>query len=460
LLRKIYDGLPESLRKPAAFAFYYTVPFPYNRGLLFARIYKQLMETQYLDEQALQSLQLERLKHLLSHAYENTGYYKKLFAKYDFQPKKIQDFSDLSVLPRIILTREEINRNFDELVAQNYKCHKILLRTGGTTRVPMNFYVSETAYLTALACTQRQWHWAGVKPKDLIFVFRGGLVTKKAIRSRRFYERINNEVYFSTSDMNESVLERYVDMINKMKPAAIRGFPSCLQIISDYIMEKKLYVFSPKAIQTSSEVLLPEQRKKIESAFNSPVFDAYGNGEHTVIATECEKHQGLHLNQEFGYTEFVKVEDSQEGENIFKVVTTSLLNDAFVFFRYDTEDLVVLAESSCSCGRKMPLIKKIMGRCGDIIRCSDGRKISPVSFANFWVDNLRDNLKGIKYVQLVQEDFDFFVVKLVGVKDSGNEKLIRNVLPLLLGKNVRLEFEYLSCVPAGKKWRVTISKFQ
>lgn len=458
MIRRVYDHLPDFIKKPAAYVFYYTIPFPYNRGAHYANIYKELLKTQWLDEQSLLSLQFERLKKLLLNAHENVPYYRKLFVKYGFDPKKFQDFKDLSLLPQVVLTREEIVGNFKDLISQNYNQHKILLKTGGTTRLPMSFYVSERAYLTALACTQRQWDWAGVKSKDLAFVFRGGVVTRHAKKFGQLYERINNEIYFDTSNMNNLTLKKFVEMINKMKPVAIRGFPSCLEILSDYIIEQKMFVHQPKAIQTSSEVLLPQQRQKIEIAFGSPIFDAYGNGEHTIIATECDRHNGLHLNQEFGYTEFVKSGQKEGDTDIYKVITTSLLNYAFVFFRYDTEDLVVLDNSSCSCGRKFPLIKKVMGRCGDIIKCLDGRRISPVSFANFWVENLKDKLKGIKYVQLIQKDFEYFIVRLIGQKDSENERLIKNILPSLLGKNIKIELEYLSNIQADRKWRVTISE--
>lgn len=458
MIRYIYDHLPGFVRKPLAHVFYYSIPFPYNRGMCYANIYKELVKTQWLDEQSLLSLQFERLRRLLLHAYENVPYYKKLFLKYAFNPRKFQDFTDLSILPQIILTREEITENFKDLVSQNYIQHRILLKTGGTTRSPISFYVSEKAYLTALACVQRQWDWAGVKPKDLVFVFRGGVVTKRAKRSAMFCERINNEIYFDTSKMDERNLKKIVEMINKIKPAAIRGFPSCLEILSDYIIDSKVLIHQPKAIQTSSEVLLPKQRQKIELAFGAPIFDAYGNGEHTIIATECSEHNGLHLNQEFGYTEFIKTEEKGEGADFYKVITTSLLNDAFVFFRYDTEDLVALEHYLCSCGRKFPLIKKVLGRCGDIIKCSDGRKISPVSFANFWVNHLKDKLKGIKYVQLVQKDLEYFVVRIIGEKDPENEKLIKDILPNLLGRNTEIELEYLSNIQVNKKWRVTVSE--
>lgn len=460
MIRYIYDHLPEFVRKPVAYLFFYAVPFPYNRGLHYANIYRELMKTQWWSEKSLLSLQFERLRDLLFYAYENVPYYNKLFTKYGFNPKKFQDFTDLSVLPQIVLTREEINRNFEDLIPKNYDGHRVLLKTGGTTRLPMSFYVSENTYLAALACSQRQWYWAGVKPKDLIFVFRGGVVTKKAKRLNYFCERINNEVYFNTSNMDENTLNRYIDMLNRMKPAAIRGFPSCLEILSDYIIERKISVHQPKAVQTSSEVSLSKQREKIELAFGSKVFDAYGNGEHTIIATECDRHSGLHLNQEFGYTEFVKVGETEENESIYKVITTSLLNSAFVFFRYDTEDLVILDHSVCSCGRRFPLIKRIMGRCGDIIRCSNGKKISPVSFANFWVDNLKDRLKGIKYVQLVQKDLEYFVIRLIGQEDRENEQAIKEILPNLLGEKIKIDFEYLSHIDFHKKWRVTISEIE
>ena len=116
----------------------------------------------------------------------------------------------------------------------------------------------------------------------------------------------------------------YVMKLNEIKPALMRGYPASLEILAQFIKENKLNVHSPKAIHTSSEVVLPEQREVIEEAFGAPLFDWYGHRESTICAGECEYHKGLHLNLEFGYTEFVKTKETEKMKDVYNIVSTSL----------------------------------------------------------------------------------------------------------------------------------------
>ena len=235
--------------------------------------------------------------------------------------------------------------------------------------------------------------------------------------------------------------------------------PASLEILARFIKENNLNVHSPTAIHTSSEVVLPEQREIIEDAFGASLFDWYGHGESTICAGECEYHNGLHLNLEFGCTEFVKTKETEKMTDVYNIVSTSLWNFSMPFIRYDTEDLALLDNSKCSCGRSLPLIKKIIGRQADIIKGVNGDLVSPSSFVHFWKYKVANELLDIQYAQIVQEEKDFIRVKLVGRKRKGNEEVIRKQLNMLLG-NMKIEFEYLSQIPTDQKWRFTVSKIK
>jgi phenylacetate-CoA ligase len=204
-------------------------------------------------------------------------------------------------------------------------------------------------------------------------------------------------------------------------------------------------------------VVLPEQREIIENAFDAPLFDWYGQGESTVCAGECECHRGLHLNLEFGCTEFTKTEESEDQRNVYNVVSTSLWNFSMPFIRYDTEDLALIEDTKCECGRGLPLVEKIIGRQADIIEGVNGVKTSPSALVHFWKYKVAPKLSAVEYAQIVQEKTDSLLVRLVGQEDKENEEVIRVQLNTLLG-NMKIEFEYLSRIPTGQKWRFTVSK--
>ena len=62
-----------------------------------------------MNREALENLQLERLKKIVDWAYEKSSFYKKTFDQANFKPEDIQTLADVKKIP--FLTLEEINRN-------------------------------------------------------------------------------------------------------------------------------------------------------------------------------------------------------------------------------------------------------------------------------------------------------------------------------------------------------------
>jgi len=432
------------------------VPFPYVYGLGFARFYNFLMESQWWPAEKLQEYQNERLRIIIKHAYQNVPYYRRIFDERGLKPTDIRYGEDLKLLP--ILTKDDIRRHFDELTAKNYtEFNPVLSHTSGSTGQPLSYYIDKRLSALTRATVWRHWRWCGIKSGEPVAVFRGTLIDDFGEKQQCYYKVAGAQIHFSTFEMNKEVMSDYVKKLNDIKPSLIRGYPASLEILSRFIKEKNLHIYSPKAIHTSSEMVLPEQREIIEEAFGASLFDWYGHGESTICAGECEIHNGLHLNLEFGYTELVKTSETEGAEGVYNVISTSLWNFSMPFIRYDTEDLSVLGDSKCLCGRELPLIKKIIGRQADIIVGVNGTKVSPSSFVHFWKFKVAEKLLDIKYAQVVQEREDFIKVRLMGKKEEKNEEIIRRQLNMLLG-NMEIEYEYLPSIPTGQKWRFTVSK--
>ncbi|MCD6172025.1 MAG: phenylacetate--CoA ligase family protein [Thermoplasmata archaeon] len=458
MIRKIYHNSPPLIKQIARNIYEKIVPFPYVYGIQFAKFYKFLMKSQWWPTERLEEFQNERLRIIVKHAYENVPYYRRIFDERGLKPEDIKTKEDLKLLP--ILTKDDVRKNFNELLAKNYrKFNPILCHTSGSTGQPLSYYIDRDLAALIRATVWRHWQWCGIKHGELIAVFRGTLIDEFGKKRRCYYKVEGNQIHFSTFEMDEKIMTKYIQKLNQIKPALIRGYPASLEILARFIKEKNLSVYSPKAIHTSSEVVLPYQRKIIEDVFGAPLFDWYGHGESTICAGECEYHKGLHLNLEFGYTEFIKTKETENMKNVYNIISTSLWNFSMPFIRYDTEDLALLDNSKCLCRRGLPLIKKIIGRQADIIVGINGVWVSPSSFVHFWKYKIADKLSGILYAQIVQENKDFIRVKLVGNKSKENENIIREQLKMLLG-NMKIEFDYLHKIPTGQKWRFTVSKIK
>ena len=61
----------------------------------------------------------------------------------------------------------------------------------------------------------------------------------------------------------------------------------------------------PSGIVSAAMTLHDWQRSAIEDAFGQPVTNRYGCEEVSLIACECEEHNGLHLNADGVYCEVI-----------------------------------------------------------------------------------------------------------------------------------------------------------
>ena len=455
MIREIYHKSPEPV-KSIIRRTHSKIPFPYVYGLKFAKYYKWLMKTQWLSPEELEALQNERLHLIIEHAYENVPYYRRIFDERDLKPRDIQTKDDLKLLP--ILTKDDVRKHFNELVAKDFEIYRPLLsHTSGSTGLPLNYYIDKDLSALIQATVWRHWQWCGIEYGEMIAVFRGTLIDEFGKNQQGYHKQNSNQIHFSTFEMNGKIMTEYVKKLNETKPALIRGYPASLEILAHFIKENDLTVHLPKAIHTSSEVVLPEQRAIIKDAFEVPLFDWYGHGESTICAGECEYHRGLHLNLEFGCTEFIKTKETAKMTDVYNIISTSLWNFSMPLIRYDTEDLALLEKSKCSCGRDLPLIKKIIGRQADIIEGVNGVQVSPSSFVHFWKYKVADKLVAIEYAQIIQEKRDFLKVKLVGGEKKENEDVIKKQLKMLLG-DMEIDFVYLQRIPTGQKWRFTVCR--
>ena len=457
MTRAVFEKGPEAIKNIGRWVRNNVIPFPHGYGSRSAKFYQWLMKTQWVSPEELEEIQNERLMIIVKHAYENVPYYHRIFDENDLKPRDIQSKEDLKLLP--ILTKVDVRKYSNELTAAGFRRYEpAMSHTSGSTGQPLNYYVDKILSELIRATVWRHHGWCGIKHGEPIAVFRGTLIDEFGRKQGSLYKTVGNEVHFSTFEMNEKTMSEYVRKLNRIKPALIQGYPASLQILAQFMTESGLKICPPpKAMHTSSEVVLPWQREIIEKAFGAPLFDWYGHGESTVCAGECEHHTGLHLNLEFGCTEFIETKET-EGKKIgYNIVSTSLWNFSMPFIRYDTEDLALLGNPKCRCGRGLPLLERIIGRQADIIKGVNGVKISPSSFVHFWKYRVAKKLFGIKYTQIVQEEEDSLLIKMVGRRQKESEEVIRKQLNMLLG-DVRIEFEYLSRIPTGQKWRFTVSE--
>lgn len=417
-----------------------------------------LQRTQWFSLSKLEEIQRKRLRFLLEHALRHVPFYHKVFRAKGLRPSDIKSAKDLVKLP--IVTKGDIRNNFHDFLSRDFqKYGPILNSTSGSTGEPFRYHIDRKTVGIANAATWRGWGYAGYKFGDKMAVLAGlSLVSSKEnllrIASKKVIKRM---VKFPAINLRKEILEDYAERMIQFKPQFIRGYPSSIYFFADFLKEEGIDLICPRAVLTTAEMLLPHQRKLIEEVFQCDVFDGYGAFDGGTAALECEEHCGYHMAVEKVVMEFVDEDGDPvaEGEK-GRIIATDLFNYAMPFIRYDTGDMGVYSSEECPCGRKLPLMKQILGRTTDILRFKTGAVLSGPSLTLVFKDF------DIRQYQVVQTGGDSMVVKIVEGKTYGGKdtKQIYRVLKDAVGDEVEVKFEFVDRIQPTKsgKWKIVISK--
>jgi len=430
-----------------------------SQGTKIQKYLKWLEKTQWWKQPSeIKELQNKKLRALIRHAYENVPYYHKLFRKLNLKPDDIEREEDLRKLP--ILRKEDIRKNFSELLARDFKRWKPKLNaTSGSTGEPLKYYITMDSISIGWASGFRAWG-SGYKLGDKYAMLGGSsLVPKNITLKKRIRYLFERALPLTSLYMTEEKMREYARKLEEFKPKFIRGYPSALFILAKYLHENDYNDIRPRAVFTTAETLLPYQRKVIEDVFGCDVYDGYGCRDGNANAMECVEHTGYHIAAEQVIMEFVSMKDGEHvspGE-MGEIIATDLHNYAMPFIRYAVEDVAVPSDEICPCGRGLPLLKSIEGRVFDIIKLKDGTMLSGVPLT----DEL-DSMESVKQYQIIQESEDEIIVKIVKEKGYAEEdtKRILRMLREGVGEEMNIKIEFvneISTTKAGKR-RYIISK--
>jgi len=423
----------------------------------FYSTYKMLIKNQWKPYQELVSEQEKALRKMIAYAYQNVPYYHDLFKCLQLKPEDIKTIKDLERLP--ILTKEIIKKNWDKFIPKNIDKIRYSIRsTGGSTGAPFKYRLDRYNHMFGVAINYRGWSYGGYNLDDKVVVLGGASVgvSKKPKVMRKIDAIVRNRRYLSSFDMDTSSMKSYVETINRFKPKYMYGYASSFYFFANWLEQNKLEVFSPKAIFTTAEKLFPHMRKKIETVFNTQVYDTYGLNDGCVSAFECSEHTGLHIDTERAVMEIVDDDGHQMQEGKGKIIATSLYNFSLPFIRYDTGDIGHITGDKCGCGREYRLLKEVVGRQQEILQTPDGKYIHGEFFTHiFW------EIEHVKEFQVIQETLDTIVIKIV--PEEGFDEKSLEIIRKMIGersRNWNIEFKLVDTIErtnAGK-YKFVINK--
>lgn len=408
--------------------------------------YTLLNKTQWYSKNEMELYQVNKLKKLLHHCYNNVPFYKRII---DERNIDIENFSSTRILKEFpILTKEIIQDNYKDFIPKNNKTIAGVKesQTGGTTGNILVKRNDANTRSVVWGTYLRFEHWMRLLPRDKRLVLMGGHVKKEGLKhsiisfiNRRLKNTVNVDIY----DTSEETLDKVIALLTETKFGLIRAYPQFLFLVAKRIEELGLS-FRVKAISTTAEPIMDEHRALFRKVFNAEVFDQFGCGEIGGIAYECNKHNGLHIAEERVIVETTPDDD---------LLLTDLDNFAMPFIRYWNADQAIISDNECSCGRKSKLITRIMGRTCDYLIGQNGEFLHWAYFWHLIFDSNIAEARNLKKFQIVQQSKAEILIKLVSDKLSEDESefIIKDVKRRLGDINVFIVYvEFIENTETGK----------
>jgi phenylacetate-CoA ligase len=322
------------------------------------------IETASIDE--LRSLQLERLRWSLRHAYENVPHYRRLFDSAAIHPDDCKELADLAKFPFTSKSDLRDNYPFGMFAVPREQVARVHASSGTTGRATVVGYTHADLDIWATVMA-RSIRAAGGRPGHILHNAYGYGLFTGGMGAHYGAEKLGCTVVPVSGGMTE----RQVTLIRDFRPDIIMVTPSYMLAIID---EMERQGIDPAQCSLSygifgAEPWTNEMRAEMEARAGIDATDIYGLSEviGPGVAQECvETKDGLHVWEDHFYPEIIDpvtgqtVPDGEPGELVF----TSLTKQAMPVVRYRTRDLTRLLPGTARTMRRM---EKVTGRTDDMI---------------------------------------------------------------------------------------------
>ncbi|KKO51009.1 hypothetical protein [Paenibacillus sp. DMB20] len=342
--------------------------FPYryiNVGREFYKWLNTFERMKTMTREQIREAQFASFANMVSYAYGETKFYRRLYDDHGFHPNQLKDLSDIRRIP--VISRAMVKEAGMDIVAAKYASKRLFVgSTSGSTGTSLTVYSNRALEQREWASTCFLWSSAGYRPGDGRVELRGLFPGGEEYKIDPYHRVFRVNVSKLTPNNIHSILER----IEETGYEFIHGYPSSVSLASKLVLDNGLvHAYKPKAVLLASENVFDYQLNTIRKAFPDALLNAhYGQSERVVTASWNDGESGYHFNPLYGYVEFRQETNA--------VIGTSFINDVTPFIRYELNDIASTENPEPSSRYLFPAIKSIDGRVGEIMYKPNGDMVS------------------------------------------------------------------------------------
>jgi phenylacetate-CoA ligase len=368
---------------------------------------RQVLRDQKYPPTDLQLLARERLRGVLIAAFENTVYYREVMRAAQYNPrydfKGPEDLALLPILTKDILKQTDVRdlvRRSDFERLDRYYCDV----TSGTTGLPLTIYRDPQERALQVAKWLRVLFNNGYRPTQrvLSFATQGQLGAGSSPMQRLGLFRRQTIGY----DLDPV---RALEAIKAYRPHIMYGAPSGFDFLFDVMEQRHEQLEGVGLVIMSGEMIREGLRERCKACTGVNVTESYGSVEMGVMAYQTPGQQGLQLNEDLTYFEFINDDGAPaEPGEAARIIVTDLSGKLMPLIRYEQGDRVVFSEHEPSTGNMRRYIQRIIGRDNDYAILGDGTRRSFIPYYEA-LDTFIE-LKRFRIVQVEPDLFDILIV--------------------------------------------------
>ncbi len=325
-------------------------------------------EIETMSRDQLAELQLERLKKVVKHSYDNVAHYKETFDAAGVKPEDIKSLADLAKFPFVVKDDLRKAYPFGMFAVPREELVRIHASSGTTGKPTVVGYTPDDInnWANLMARTMAS---AGARPGDIIHNAYGYGLFTGGLGAHYGAERLGCSVIPMSGGNTEKQIQLLVDFGAHVFCAT----PSyALALVEQAEKEGVDLKNGPLKVGIfGAEPWSDAMRKELEERLGIRAIDIYGLSEimGPGVAAECPEQNGLHGWEDHFLFEIIDPETGEpqpfgsEGE----LVITTLTKQGIPMIRYRTRDITKLTDEKCGCGRTHLRILRVTGRNDDML---------------------------------------------------------------------------------------------
>jgi phenylacetate-CoA ligase len=422
----------------------------------------QIEQNQWRAPEEIEALQFGQLRQLVAFAAATVPHYRSLlgdrFPAHELTPQSWREMP--------LLTRQMLHQSAAAVRSGNVpKEHggNFTITTSGSTGMIVEVGGTDLTNLfwQVICLRDHLWHRRDLGARLCAIRYRRDAADKGELGLRTpGWGPATDDVVLTGPAFNYHILLEIDHLVERLvadRPGYLLSHPSVIMGIAKHCLDHGVTLPDLREVRTMGESPDDSLRELCRQAWNVPVVDMYSCQEAGYLALQCPDHPHYHVQSE---NVLLEVIDEQglpcaPGE-VGRVLVTSLNNFATPLIRYEIGDYAEVG-AACSCGRGLPVLKRIMGRYRNLLTLPDGTRRWP----RLGYESRLQEVAPIELMQMVQTTAEEISVRLVAARplDATETRALTAFIQDKLGHPFRLSFDYVDTIrnPANGKIEQFIS---